>query len=520
MNVQSSHFKGNLLKIAITVSLLLVGAITASRTVTVQGVVHAATAAATTAAVPAQQSGSLTDAAWQTKFSQSLDIHLLAKFDSSGPDAWDWKAHPNVFITTEGPGYGGFVSKVTTPGLMIVDAYTYQVVATQHYDLGIPEYFESHGLGVSPDGKWIYIPTGDTKHRAAGDAGRILIINAKTLKVDTVLSTKSMPHHFKSYTTPEGKGMVLGEDFNWQAPAFGVRPGSGIYVFDPSNDNRVVGGINADTLQANPYLAFASPKGDFVYIGLPPGAINDRDITHHLEGTWAVVDTKTWEPVKYFVGGFDPIWTAFTSDGAFAFLCDGGSSEVFKVDTSAKKVVAKSNASTLGGYGCHLGWDETRLWVIGKGEASHNRGKEIGLVDAKLMTPLDVFVTNWIRADHGTLMPDPSRNELWVTSNSSFEVVVWNMDQQTVTKRIPTPNGGSTHSGSFVWYKPDGTGEVLSDQNGTHFEARDAQTKIAAAAAAGNPAPELKLPYVPAHAPAAATGPTPIPLATIPSGGD
>lgn len=432
---------------------------------------------------------------WETEWSQHLDIHLLAQFDSSGPDAWDREAHPLVFVTTEGPGYGGFLSTVKTPGVVIIDANTKEVVAVQHFELeGVEEYFESHGLGVSPDGNWIYIPSGDTQGRAEGDAGRVLIVNAKTLKLDMVLSTKSMPHHFKAFNHADGRQLVMGEDFNWQAPQFGVRPGSGIYVLDPSDYNRVVGGINADTLQANPYLAFAHPSGQTIWIGLPPGAIRDPDIRHNLEGTWAVVDTTTWEPIKYFVGGFDPIWTAFSANGQFAYLCDGGSDEVWKVDVTALKVIGESRSSVHGGYGCHLGWDETQLWVIEKGEASHNRGKNIGQVDAFLMTPIETFNTGWIRADHGTIHPDPDVNEIWVTANSTFEVVAWNMETKEVTARIAMPNSGSTHSGSFVWYH-DGLGEVLSDQNGTHGKAREAQLAIAEAKGAGTPPNIPVLPY-------------------------
>ena len=42
---------------------------------------------------------------------------------------------------------------------------------------------------------------------------------------------------------------------------------------------------------------------------------------------------------------------------------------------------------------------------------------------------------------------------------------MFDLDQKIVTERIPMPNGGSTHSGSFVAYE-GWNGEVLSDQNG------------------------------------------------------
>lgn len=415
---------------------------------------------------------------WQTSYAARNGIKLLGTYDDSGPAAWDPAQHPTVFITSMGIGYGGFASTNTHPGLVIIDAATKKIVAYRTYDLGIKTYNESHGLGVSPDGKWIYIPTGDLDKRAQGGAGRTIVVNAKTLKVHQVIQTRSMPHHFKAFTRADGRQLVMGEDFNWQAPAAGIRPGSGIYVFDSQHNNQVIGGVNADTLQANPYLAFASPDGKYFYVGLPPGPIGDPDIRHNLEGAWAVVSTKTWQPVKYFKGGYDPIWTAFTPDGKFAYLCDGGSNEVFKIDALALKAVGRSNASVNGGYGCHLGWNPNELWVIEKGEASHNRGKNIGLVDAQLMVPLDEYNTGWTRADHGTVNPDQKANELWVTSNSTFEVVVWNMGLKKVTARIAMPLGASTHSGAFVGYQPDFTGQVLSDQNGLHGAPLAAQKAI------------------------------------------
>ncbi|MBI4640699.1 MAG: hypothetical protein HY731_08395 [Candidatus Tectomicrobia bacterium] len=415
---------------------------------------------------------------WDTEYSQRLGIKLLATYDSSGPPGWDPVKHPLVFVTSMGPGYGGFLSKNKLPGFVIIDAETKEVVASATYDLGFKEAYESHGVGVSPDGQWIYIPTGDLQKRDEGDAGRILVINARTLKLHQVMSTKSMPHHFKAFRHADGRELVIGEDFNWQAPAFGVRPGSGIYILDPKDKHRVVGGINADTLQANPYLAFAHPSGEFIYIGLPPGPNRDPDIRHKLEGMWAVVSTKTWEPVKYYKGGYDPIWTAFSPDGQYAYLCDGGSDEVWKIDHKQRKVVGSSRTSVHGAYGCHLGWKPNELWTIEKGEASHNRGKNIGLVDVMIMTPMDTWNTGWLRADHGTVHPNPDVNELWVTANSSFEVVVWDMGKRQVKARIPIPMNSSTHSGAFVKYNPDFTGQMLADQNGLHGSALQKQQEV------------------------------------------
>src|SRR5262249_47789928 len=43
-----------------------------------------------------------------TPLATKLGVTLEKSFDSTGPDAWDPKRHPLVFVTTEGPGYGAF----------------------------------------------------------------------------------------------------------------------------------------------------------------------------------------------------------------------------------------------------------------------------------------------------------------------------------------------------------------------------------------------------------------------------
>ena len=55
-------------------------------------------------------------------WTQKVGVTLEYRFDSDGPDAWNANEHPLVFMTTEGPGYGGLLSGVTLPGLAIIDA--------------------------------------------------------------------------------------------------------------------------------------------------------------------------------------------------------------------------------------------------------------------------------------------------------------------------------------------------------------------------------------------------------------
>src|SRR2546428_372353 len=141
----------------------------------------------------------------------SLTVKLEAQFDWSGADAWDPKAHPLVFITTEGPGYGGLLSGVKLPGLAIFDAETRKVVAHRNYDvlkMGFQNVFEPHGLGVSPDGKWIYLATGEGSFGTL-NKGAWLIINARTLKLDKVLRLQGNAHHASAVKDQPGRDPLL-----------------------------------------------------------------------------------------------------------------------------------------------------------------------------------------------------------------------------------------------------------------------------------------------------------------------
>ncbi|MBI3962927.1 MAG: hypothetical protein HY335_09255 [Deinococcus sp.] len=370
--------------------------------------------------------------------------------------------------------------------MTIIDAYTKEIVAYQAYDIGLTRgYFEPHGLGVSPDGRWIYLPTADgtvfgaeaVREGSTGveqlGLGRWLVIDARTLKLHQVVSTRGRPHHAKAIEGPHGEAWVLAYDFNWAGN--NSLPGSGLYIFDPANENRVVGGIDGRRLQAMPYLSFKKPNSRYLWVGLPPPSFSD--LAKELDGALAIVDMERWTVAKYLPMREDPIWVDFSADGRLAWVSNGGSDEVIKVNAvdGEWEVLSISRSAGHGPYGVRLNWEENQLWLIDKGEGSHNRGVTISLVNPVTMTPQGNFATNCLRGDHITLHPDPDVNELWLSCNSSFEVVVFDPDARQVTARIPMPSGGSTHSGAFVRYIVDEMGnwigEVLSDQNGLHGSA-------------------------------------------------
>ncbi len=420
------------------------------------------------------------DPSWDTDFSRKFGISLLASFDSDGDAAWDPAAHPLVYVASEGPGYSGLLSgNVTMPGFMMIDANTRETVAAVHYDIQQEEVFEPHGLGVSPGGEWIYVPTGTAAAWGSPlGGGRLLIINAKTFKLDKVLSTLGNPHHIKSFVDASGRPLTLVENFS----------DSTFYVLDPNDDNKVVGGIGPDGLKGNGYLGFAHPSGKYLMISVRT--------PFRSEGGVAVVDTESWRSVASIeTHDSSPIYVAYSADGNTAYVSGGHESTVVKIDISEENprawdIVGSTSAGTLGPYGLTLNWDETQLWAIGKGEGAHNRGNTMGLIDPNIMTmpprawapgSKGSFYTDCVRGDHAIVHPDPAMNEMWISCNASFETVIWDFETLSIKESVPTPNGGSTHNGAFVQYTPDFVGEVLADQNGLQGSALELKLQLMAA---------------------------------------
>ncbi|MBI4509533.1 MAG: hypothetical protein HY698_07835 [Deltaproteobacteria bacterium] len=420
---------------------------------------------------------------WDTTYSQKVGVKLFATYPESdvGPNAWDVAAHPLVFITTVGPGYGGFLGDVKWPGVAVVDANTYEVVAYAAYNMANEgwkeeDVFEPHGMGVSSDGKWIYLPTG--KGRADG---RVLIINARTLKLDKQLIMREggRPHHAKCFKDSAGNERVL--VYGWGQPPFVLDPKA-----DPADgiSNKIVGGVDFNDTGMEGYLWFVTPDGKEMW---GSGRWRLGNVSSEVHGNIIMtVDTATWKLKSYipFPDESTPVWVEFSAENKFAYVSGGHSSTVLKYDRVEKKRVGIARAGVEGPYGVRLNWDGKEIYTVGKGEGSHNQGKELGLVDAtKIGTmdrPITQYTTDCVRGDHATLHPTPDKKELWLSCNSSFEVVVFDMANKKVKTRIPMPNQGSTHSGSFVQYKNDFTGAVLSDQNGLHGTALETQAKMQA----------------------------------------
>lgn len=441
---------------------------------------------------------------WATTESVRGGLVLIAEYDSSGPDAWDIAAHPKVYFTSESMEPANPVQDDAAPqfiGYHVIDAYTHEVVFAGLYQYQDPITRGPHGVGVSPDGQWVYVGWSETAE-AEGSAqiSYVGIINARTGKLDKLLSQQSYfqygmrsqaLHHIQAWTDVDGNERVI---LQW---GFGATGGPH-FILDPNDDNRVVRAITYDDVKpmGHPFTT-PSPDGKWVYVSMGANFLRETG----AEATCvAKVSTDTPEVIEICGDMNHPIGITHTQDGLWTYVVEGSNSKVIKIDNTLNEVVGETSAGVAGPYGICLNWDETQAWVNGKGEGSHNTGGLMGIIDLVNFTPLrtDSLGDGTINpfhlggsaasVDHCALHPDPEVNEIWVSNMRGWETIVVDLDTYTVTDYIPTPNGGDTHGMAFVWYNTDWTGELMSDMGGPKSATMKAEIlarATAAAAAAG-----------------------------------
>ena len=422
-----------------------------------------------TAVVLAQQDN------WATPTSQRLGIRLLETRDPNGPPAYSVAAGDLLFFSNAGTSYA---AKNTKNSVVVINAKTKKPIAMSDLDAKYTEKYASHGIGVSPDAKYIYLPSIASiagPERETPDS--TLILDARTLKIYQILSAGGPPHHAKVFRDGAGKQLVLIEHFGWNTPS---STGRGFYVVDPADNNRVIAGMSAGDLHGNPYSGFTTPDGKYLYYSVPPP--NRGELLRDIDGWLAKIDTATWTVVQSLPMKHYPLWTVFTKDGKWAWVTNSIDDKVLKIQRGAggrdkDKVVAEVKTGP-GPYGMRMSGDDKELWVADKGENGPKDGMTITIIDAEKNEVKATVQTDCIRNDHIIMSPDGA--EMWATCNTSHEIVVLDAKTHGVKTRIPMPNGGDSHGGVFVAYSQGPGGiraEVVSDQNGLQGSALDASLK-------------------------------------------
>ena len=347
----------------------------------------------------------------------------------------------------------------TKNGVWVIDARTKQTVANIAPFDG--EGYSSHGIAVSGDGKFIYLPM-------LGKDNHIDVLDGRTLEVVQTIKTLSRPHHQKLWHDPNsGKDLIVGEDFNWSFT------GSGFYVIDPSERNAIVGGMSNGDFQGNPYVSTPAPDGSLIVATVPAPISSFRD---KMDGWLAKIDPKTWKitgltPMK------DPLWAEVTLDSKYAYVTSGGDARIYKVDLGTMKLEGEVQTGP-GPWGARLSYDQTKIYTADKGEGPgyNQQGRTSTIIDLQTMGVVNV-VPIGVTTDHAILSPDGK--EVWYTSNAEHAIYVLDTTTDQIKTVVKDPADGDTHGGVFVLYKEDGKGgvigEVVADYAGLHGSALDAQ---------------------------------------------
>jgi len=413
-------------------------------------------------------------ATWATPEAQRLGVRLVETRDASGPAAYNAQPGDLLFFSNSGTGYAAPNPKNS---VVVINAKTKKPIAVSDLDVAYSAKLSSHGIGLSPDAKYTYLPSMTSIGAAEGSTPEYtLVLDTRTLKLYQVLATGATPHHVKAFRDGNGRELVLIEHFGWNNSN---SAGKGFFVVDPKDNNKVVAGMSAGDLHGNGYSGFTTPDGKFVYFSVPPP--NRNELGREIPGWLAKIDTATWKTVQSIPMHHYPLWTVFSLDGKWAWVTNSEDNTVLKVQRGIMprerdKVVAE--VKTGGGpYGMRLSLDGKELWVADKGEGGP-AGKTITIIDTDKDSVIATVQTDCLRNDHIILSPDGS--EMWATCNESHDIVVVDSKTHAIKSRIPMPNGGDSHGGVFVAYSRSSNGavgEVVSDQNGLLGSALDAAVK-------------------------------------------
>ena len=391
-----------------------------------------------------------------------LGIRLVESRDSSGPAAWTPEPGRTYFYSNESTTWG---ATNTRNNFVVIDAQARKVVAQSalpdEYSLG----YASHGIAVSADARWVYLP-------ALGKRNFTLVIDARTFRIAKVYESLGRPHHINNWRGPDGKERILVTDFGWNWS------GSGFYVLDPAQDNTIVGGMSRADFSGHPYVVSGEAGGKFLYATIPAPTASLRE---EMEGYLAKIDTTTWKVVQA-IPMIDPIWPEISADGKSAWVTLGGPSKVAQVDLEAGKVVRELSTGP-GPWGARLSFDETKLYVADKGETGGygQQGRTLTIIDTSIPIVTNV-VPIGVTTDHAILSPDGK--EVWTTSNADHAIYVVDAATEKVVSVIKMPNDGDTHGSTFVRYEKDAQGNavgtVLSSFTGLRSSARAEQLKAIA----------------------------------------
>jgi plastocyanin len=397
----------------------------------------------------------------------------------AGPNllSQDWEAHLGITVSELKPATGQpvlnpkpgdlwFFSNSSTAwgatntknSVWVIDAKTKQTVAEVAPADGTG--YSSHGIAVSGDGRFIYLPM-------LGKDNHIDVLDGRTLEIVQTITTLGRPHHQKLWHDPvSGKDLIIGEDFNWNWT------GSGFYVIDPSQNNAIVGGLSNGDFEGNPYVSAAAADGSFIVMTVPAPNPAFRD---KMDGWVAKIDPQTWK-ITGMTPMVDPLYPSISLDGKYIYVTSGGEARIHKINAQTMKDEGEVQTGP-GPWGTAFSYDQTKLYTADKGEGPgyNQQGRTSTVIDLQTLGVVDVLSIG-LTTDHALLSPDGK--EIWFTSNAEHGIYVLDVATNQISM-IKDPADGDIHGGFWVLYKDDGKGgvigEVVADYNGLHGSALEAE---------------------------------------------
>jgi len=322
-------------------------------------------------------------------------IKVVQTFDASGKPAYETKGGDLLFFTNASVSYNSTADK---PMVIVINAKTRKIIAVS--DIDMPS--TPHGITLSPDGKYIYLPSGPSTGGSRG-AAPTAVVDAKTLKLAALINTGGETHH----TQILGDKYVMFDSFRGPLP---------IFLLDPAT-NKVVRGIPAGDFNGRPYIGFPSPDGKFIYVTVRPG-INRDASGREIDGWLSKVNAETMQEVATFPVGPGPVWTAITQDGTTGYVTLGPTNKLVKLDLQ-KGTILGIAPTGRGPYGIRLSPDEKVAYVANKGEGGNGqKGATFAAINTTTMTIIREQLScpdGLCQADHIVLSPDGK--ELWISNN-------------------------------------------------------------------------------------------------------
>ena len=374
-------------------------------------------------------------------------IRVAQTFDASGPPAYETQGGDLLFFTNASVSYNSTADK---PMVIVINAKTREIIALA--DIDMPS--SPHGITLSPDGKYIYLPSGWGTGPAGRGVAPTAVVDAKTLKLAALIHTGGETHHTQVF----GDRYVMFDSFRGPLP---------IFLLDPAT-NTVVRGIPAGDFNGRPYIAFSSPDAKFIYVTVRPGIRRDSH-GEEVDGWLSKINAETMQEVATFPVGPGPVWTAITQDGRTGYVTLGPSSRLVKLDLETGEILGIAPTGR-GPYGIRLSPDETIAYVTSKGEGGNGqKGATFAAIDTQAMTLIREQLScpdGLCQADHIVLSPDGE--ELWI-SNNLGTITVFDRETLNLLATIQTPKLADPHGGAFLQIAPDNQSALLvADIGGPH----------------------------------------------------